>query len=176
MFETGGVEGTYAKYLAHHLGPELAAFKIVQILRLQGRCPLRRSDRARDRDLQLPDRDQERGDRRATGRRNERAEEGGGQWKILVDAQFGAQAEGKLRWRSALRTIIQRCCISVVAPGDDWQRLCAVAASSPARRTRTTRRSPRLLQQSSRDRRPMLGIGTRPLALRLRCQACQMGE
>ena len=27
IFETGGVEGSYANYLAHHLGPELAAFK-----------------------------------------------------------------------------------------------------------------------------------------------------
>lgn len=27
IFETGGSEGTYANYLGHHLGPELAAFK-----------------------------------------------------------------------------------------------------------------------------------------------------
>ena len=27
IFETGGVEGSYANYLAHHLGPELRAFK-----------------------------------------------------------------------------------------------------------------------------------------------------
>jgi len=27
IFETGGSEGTYADYLAHHLGPELKAFK-----------------------------------------------------------------------------------------------------------------------------------------------------
>lgn len=27
IFETGGIEGTYANYLAHHLGPELKAFK-----------------------------------------------------------------------------------------------------------------------------------------------------
>lgn len=27
VFETGGSEGSYATYLAHHLGPELAAFK-----------------------------------------------------------------------------------------------------------------------------------------------------
>jgi len=27
IFETGGVEGTYANYLAHHLGPELKEFK-----------------------------------------------------------------------------------------------------------------------------------------------------
>lgn len=27
IFETGGVEGNYANYLAHHLGPELKAFK-----------------------------------------------------------------------------------------------------------------------------------------------------
>lgn len=27
IFETGGVEGTYAQYLARHLGPELKAFK-----------------------------------------------------------------------------------------------------------------------------------------------------
>ena len=27
IFETGGSEGTYATYLAHHLGPELAAFR-----------------------------------------------------------------------------------------------------------------------------------------------------
>lgn len=27
VFETGGVEGTYKEYLAHHLGPELAAFR-----------------------------------------------------------------------------------------------------------------------------------------------------
>ena len=27
VFETGGVEGTYNEYLAHHLGPELAAFR-----------------------------------------------------------------------------------------------------------------------------------------------------
>ncbi|RIX27439.1 YybH family protein [Sphingomonas edaphi] len=27
IFETGGVEGTYAQYLAHHLGPELKAFR-----------------------------------------------------------------------------------------------------------------------------------------------------
>ena len=27
IFETGGVEGTYANYLAHHLTPELAEFK-----------------------------------------------------------------------------------------------------------------------------------------------------
>lgn len=27
IFENGGVEGTYANYLAHHLGPELKAFK-----------------------------------------------------------------------------------------------------------------------------------------------------
>lgn len=27
IFETGGVEGNYAQYLGHHLGPELKAFK-----------------------------------------------------------------------------------------------------------------------------------------------------
>ena len=27
VFETGGAEGTYANYLAHHLGPELKEFK-----------------------------------------------------------------------------------------------------------------------------------------------------
>lgn len=27
IFETGGVEGTYADYLAHHLGPELKEFR-----------------------------------------------------------------------------------------------------------------------------------------------------
>ena len=27
IFETGGVEGSYANYLAHHLGPELKEFK-----------------------------------------------------------------------------------------------------------------------------------------------------
>lgn len=27
IFETGGVEGTYARYLDHHLGPELKAFR-----------------------------------------------------------------------------------------------------------------------------------------------------
>ncbi len=27
IFETGGVEGSYSNYLAHHLGPELKAFK-----------------------------------------------------------------------------------------------------------------------------------------------------
>ena len=27
IFETGGVEGTYANYLAHHLGPELHEFR-----------------------------------------------------------------------------------------------------------------------------------------------------
>ena len=27
VFETGGIEGSYANYLAHHLGPELKAFK-----------------------------------------------------------------------------------------------------------------------------------------------------
>ncbi len=27
IFETGGVEGTYANYLAHHLGPELEHFR-----------------------------------------------------------------------------------------------------------------------------------------------------
>jgi uncharacterized protein (TIGR02246 family) len=27
IYETGGVEGTYANYLAHHLGPELHEFK-----------------------------------------------------------------------------------------------------------------------------------------------------
>lgn len=27
IFETGGAEGNYANYLAHHLGPELKAFK-----------------------------------------------------------------------------------------------------------------------------------------------------
>lgn len=27
IFETGGTEGTYANYLAHHLGPELKEFK-----------------------------------------------------------------------------------------------------------------------------------------------------
>lgn len=27
IFETGGVEGSYAHYLAHHLGPELGQFK-----------------------------------------------------------------------------------------------------------------------------------------------------
>lgn len=27
IYETGGVEGTYAQYLDHHLGPELKAFK-----------------------------------------------------------------------------------------------------------------------------------------------------
>ena len=27
VFETGGVEGSYGDYLAHHLGPELAEFK-----------------------------------------------------------------------------------------------------------------------------------------------------
>ena len=27
VFESGGVEGTYAHYLEHHIGPELAEFK-----------------------------------------------------------------------------------------------------------------------------------------------------
>ena len=27
IFETGGIEGSYANYLSHHLGPELKAFK-----------------------------------------------------------------------------------------------------------------------------------------------------
>jgi len=27
VFENGGVEGTYANYLAHHLGPELGHFR-----------------------------------------------------------------------------------------------------------------------------------------------------
>ncbi len=27
VFETGGIEGNYSNYLAHHLGPELKAFK-----------------------------------------------------------------------------------------------------------------------------------------------------
>ena len=27
IFENGGIEGTYANYLKHHIGPELAAFK-----------------------------------------------------------------------------------------------------------------------------------------------------
>jgi len=31
IFETGGVEGSYANYLAHHLGPELKAFKSFRI-------------------------------------------------------------------------------------------------------------------------------------------------
>ena len=30
IFETGGIEGTYANYLAHHLGPELHEFKSFQ--------------------------------------------------------------------------------------------------------------------------------------------------
>ena len=53
VFETGGSEGTYANYLAHHLGVQE-----LQILRLQGRCPVRSPGRARHRNLQIPDRDQ----------------------------------------------------------------------------------------------------------------------
>ena len=30
IFESGGVEGTYSNYLAHHLGPELKVFKSFQ--------------------------------------------------------------------------------------------------------------------------------------------------
>lgn len=30
IFETGGVEGSYANYLSHHLAPELAEFKSFQ--------------------------------------------------------------------------------------------------------------------------------------------------
>ena len=35
IFETGGVEGSYADYLAHHLGPELEHFKSFQFSNYQ---------------------------------------------------------------------------------------------------------------------------------------------
>lgn len=46
IFETGGVEGSYANYLAHHLAPELAEFKSFQFsdykvaVRLEGSIAL----------------------------------------------------------------------------------------------------------------------------------------
>ena len=34
VFESGGVEGSYAHYIEHHLGPELGHFKRFDIFRL----------------------------------------------------------------------------------------------------------------------------------------------
>lgn len=56
IFETGGSEGSYANYLSHHLGPELAEFKSFKFSDYEGKRQVRRAGGARNRDLPIQNR------------------------------------------------------------------------------------------------------------------------
>ena len=97
IFETGGVEGSYADYLARHLGAELAAFKsfgftdYAVTVRFEGPVALATETY----NYRIEPKTGE--GRRAARRRHQRAEEDRGPVEDPVDARLLAQTQGKLR-------------------------------------------------------------------------------
>lgn len=94
IFETGGREGTYANYLAHHLGPELAEFKSFAFsdykvdVRLEGPLALASESykyRIETKDGTVVDR---------LGVSTSVLKKIGGEWKILVNHNSGRKPKG----------------------------------------------------------------------------------
>ena len=94
IFETGGREGTYANYLAHHLGPELAEFKSFAFsdykvdVRLEGPLALASESykyRIETKDGTVVDR---------LGVSTSVLKKIGGEWKILVSHNSGRKPKG----------------------------------------------------------------------------------
>lgn len=94
IFETGGREGTYANYLAHHLGPELAEFKSFTFsdykvdVRLEGPLALATESykyRIETKDGTVAER---------LGVSTSVLKKMGGEWKILVSHNSGRKPKG----------------------------------------------------------------------------------
>ena len=94
IFETGGREGTYANYLAHHLGPELAEFKSFTFsdykvdVRLEGPLALATESykyRIETKDGTIAER---------LGVSTSVLKKTGGEWKILISHNSGRKPKG----------------------------------------------------------------------------------
>lgn len=94
IFETGGSEGTYANYLAHHLGPELGEFKSFKFsnykvdVRLEGPIALATETynyRIETNDGTIAER---------LGVTTSVLKKTGGKWKILVSHNSGRKPKG----------------------------------------------------------------------------------
>ena len=94
IFETGGVEGSYANYLGHHLGPELAEFKSFKFsdykvdVRFEGPVALATETykyRIETKDGTIAERQ---------GVTTSVLKQAGGQWKILVSHNSGRKPKG----------------------------------------------------------------------------------
>lgn len=94
VFETGGVEGSYANYLAHHLGPELKEFKSFKFsdykvdVRLEGPVALATETykyRIETKDGEIAERQ---------GVTTSVLKKIDGQWKILVSHNSGRKPKG----------------------------------------------------------------------------------
>ena len=94
IFETGGVEGTYANYLGHHLGPELKHFKSFKFsdykvdVRFEGPVALTTETykyRIETKDGTIVDRQ---------GVSTSVLKKIGGQWKILTSHNSGRKPKG----------------------------------------------------------------------------------
>lgn len=94
IFETGGREGTYANYLAHHLGPELAEFKSFTFsdykvdVRFEGPVALATESykyRIETKDGTVADR---------LGVSTSVLKKVGGEWKILISHNSGRKPKG----------------------------------------------------------------------------------
>ena len=94
VFETGGVEGSYADYLAHHLGPELKEFKSFKFsdykadVRLEGPVALATETykyRIETKDGTIAERQ---------GVTTSVLKKIGGEWKILVSHNSGRKPKG----------------------------------------------------------------------------------
>lgn len=94
VFETGGSEGTYANYLAHHLGPELGEFKSFKFsdylvdVRFEGPVALateRYKYRIETKDGTIAER---------LGVTTSVLKKFGAQWKILVSHNSGRKPKG----------------------------------------------------------------------------------
>lgn len=94
IFETGGVEGTYANYLAHHLGPELGEFKSFKFsdyhvnVRFEGPVALATESYS----YRIETKDGVVADRR--GVTTSALKKVGGQWKILVSHNSARKPKG----------------------------------------------------------------------------------
>ena len=84
VFESGGAEGTFARYLEHHLGPEFADLASFTFSEPQADVEIDGDIAPRDGDLSLPDHVQGRraGARRTPGRRHQRAAQTG--WRVAL--------------------------------------------------------------------------------------------
>lgn len=94
IFETGGMEGTYANYLAHHLTPELSEFKSFKFsnykvdVRMEGPIALATETynyRIETKDGTIAER---------LGVTTSVLKKIGGQWKILVSHNSGRKPKG----------------------------------------------------------------------------------